>query len=70
MDLEFTQLLNNLINPPELEKEPEPEPEEPEEKNSTERDFYNREKPKYRKKTLDKLFIFPNNKNKKKTNYK
>jgi len=69
MDLEFTQLLNNLINGPELEKEPEPEPEEPEE-DTTERDFYNREKPKYRKKPLDKVFIFPNNKNKKKTNYK
>ena len=57
MDLNFVNQFNNMLNPPDEKKEPEPEPQEKD--SNSERDFHNREVPKYKKKALDKVFIFP-----------
>ena len=67
MDLSFVNQFNNMLNPPDEEKQKEPEPEEKE--NNSTRDFYNREVPKYRKKPLDKGFIFAKKIKKNKNSY-
>ena len=67
MDLNFVNQINNILSPPDEEKETEPEPEE-KEINST-RDFYNREIPKYKQKPLDKVFILPKKIKKNKNSY-
>jgi hypothetical protein len=50
---DFIISLNSFLNPPQQEKEPEPEPEPTE---NGERNFYNKEQPKYKKKSLNKIF--------------
>jgi len=57
---DFIMNLNAFLNPPmrEKEKEPEPEPEE----DYGDRNFYNKEKPKYKKKPLNKIFNLENKK--------
>lgn len=51
--IDFAISLNNFLNPPKEEREPEPEPESSDNPN---RDLYNKEKPKYRKKPLKQIF--------------